>query len=146
MAGKRRFGSVRQFRSGRWQARYTGPDGVRHLAPGTFATKTDALVWLDVKAAEIARGEWLDPDAGRVPLGGYAAKWIAERPLGRRTEEKYDRLLRLHIEPELGRGRSHRHHPWLGAVLARWVVERGRGSGDGGRRVSAVAGGDEHGA
>ena len=61
MGRKRRFGSVRQFPSGRWQARYSGPDGLRHTAPGTFATKTDALVWLDVKAAEIARGEWFDP-------------------------------------------------------------------------------------
>lgn len=102
MGRKRRFGSVRQFPSGRWQARYSGPDGLRHTAPGTFATKTDALVWLDVKAAEIARGEWFDPEAGRLPLGEYAAKWIAERPLSRRTADKYDRLLRLHIAPELG--------------------------------------------
>jgi integrase len=102
MTVKRRFGTVRQFPSGRWQARYSGPDGLRHTAPGTFATKTDALVWLDVKAAEIARGEWFDPDAGRVPLGEYAAKWIAERPLAPRTVDKYGRLLRLHIEPDLG--------------------------------------------
>lgn len=102
MAGKRRFGNVRQFRSGRWQARYTGPDGLTHLAPHTFPTKTDALVWLDVKAAEIALGDWIDPDLGRVPLGEYAAKWIAERPVTPRTADKYRRLLRLHIEPTLG--------------------------------------------
>ena len=102
MARKRRLGTVRQFPSGRWQARYTGPDGLRHTAPGTFATKRDALVWLDVLAGEIARGEWFDSDAGRVPLGPYAAKWIAERPLSRRTADKYDRLLRLQITPKLG--------------------------------------------
>lgn len=99
---RRRFGNVRQLRSGRYQVRYTGPDGLIHLAPRTFETKTDALVWLDVKAGEIAKGEWFDPDAGRVPLGEYAEQWIAERPLSRRTVEKYERLLRLHIEPELG--------------------------------------------
>jgi len=99
---RRRFGNVRQFRSGRWQARYTGPDGLVHRAPMTFATRTDAQVWLDVKAAEIAKGEWFDPDAGLVPLGEYAAKWIAERPLSRRTVDKYERLLRLHLQPELG--------------------------------------------
>jgi integrase len=102
MGAKRRFGNVRQFRSGRWQARYTGPDGLTYPAPHTFATKTDALVWLDVKAAEIALGDWVDPNVGRVPLGEYAAKWVAERPLASRTVDKYKRLLRLHIEPELG--------------------------------------------
>jgi len=83
MARKRRFGNVRQFPSGQWQARYSGPDGVRHTAPATFATKRDALVWLDVEAGEIARREWFDPDAGRVPLSEYAEKWIADRPLAR---------------------------------------------------------------
>jgi hypothetical protein len=102
MGAKRRFGNVRQFRSDRWQARYTGPDGLTYPAPHTFATKTDALVWLDVKAAEIALGDWVDPNVGRVPLGEYAAKWVAERPLASRTVDKYKRLLRLHIEPELG--------------------------------------------
>jgi integrase len=102
MAGKRRFGNVRQFRSGRWQARYTGPDGLTHLAPHTFPTKTDAIVWLDVKAAEIALGDWIDPNLGRVGLGEYAAKWITERPVAPRTADKYQRLLRLHIEPTLG--------------------------------------------
>jgi integrase len=51
----------------------------------------------------IARGTWLDPDAGRVPLGDYVAKWIAERPgLAPRTVGKYEDLLRLHIRPVLG--------------------------------------------
>ncbi|HSI93561.1 MAG TPA: tyrosine-type recombinase/integrase [Jiangellaceae bacterium] len=55
-----------------------------------------------MKAAEIAKGEWFDPDVGRVPLGEYAAQWIAERPLSRRTIDKYERLLRLHVVPDLG--------------------------------------------
>lgn len=41
--------------------------------------------------------------ARQVPLGEYAEKWIAERPLSSRTVDKYDRLLRLHLKPELGR-------------------------------------------
>jgi hypothetical protein len=59
-------------------------------------------VWLDVKAAEIALGQWIDPIRGRVPLGEHAAKWIAERPLAPRTVDKYERLLRLHVETGLG--------------------------------------------
>jgi integrase len=100
---RRRFGSVRQLRSGRWQARYQGPDGLVRPAPRTFATETDANVWLTVTEAEIVQGNWTDPYAGRIPLGLYAAKWIAERPgLAPRTTALYEDLLRLHIDPALG--------------------------------------------
>ncbi len=43
MATKRStFGSIRKLPSGNIQARFTGPDGVKHLAPGTFLTRGDA--------------------------------------------------------------------------------------------------------
>jgi integrase len=99
---RRRFGAVRQLPSGRYQARYPGPDGLIRTAPRTFDTETDANVWLTVTQAQLIKGDWLDPDAGRVPLGEYTAKWIAERPLARRTADKYSRLLRLHLAPTLG--------------------------------------------
>ena len=100
---RRRFGSVRQLPSGRYQVRYQGPDGLLRPADRTFATETDANVWLTVTEAEMLRGEWIDPDAGRVPLGEYAAEWIAQRPrLAPRTVALYETLLRLHIEPTLG--------------------------------------------
>jgi integrase len=103
-AKRRRFGRVRKLPSGRWQARYPGPDGIDRPAPSTFRTKTDADVWLANVEADMRRGAWIDPDAGRVPLGEYAATWIAERPgLSPRTVGKYEDLLRLHIAPLLGR-------------------------------------------
>lgn len=75
-----------------------------HTAPKTFATQTDAERWLSVTEGEIVRGDWMNPDAGRVPLGDYAAKWVDERPgLAPRTVDRYRRLLRLHIRPKLGR-------------------------------------------
>ena len=118
---RRRFGSVRQLPSGRWQARYRGPDGLMRPAPRTFDTETDASVWLTVTEAQIIRGDWLDPDAGRVPVGGYAAKWIAERPgLAPRTVDRYQRLLRLHIAPKLGQSDLADVSP---AVVRRWRAE-----------------------
>jgi integrase len=100
---RRRFGSVRQLPSGRYQVRYRGPDGLMRPADRTFDTETDAKVWLTMTEAEMLRGEWIDPDAGRVPLGDYAAAWIAQRPrLAPRTVALYESLLRLHIEPTLG--------------------------------------------
>ena len=43
---KRYFGNVRQRASGRWQARYTGPDGVTYSAPVTFDSRQYADAYL----------------------------------------------------------------------------------------------------
>src|ERR1700722_5085794 len=104
--GKRRFGRVRQLPSGRWQARYPGPDGTDRPAPETFATKTDAGIWLTLKEAEIRTGDWIDPDAGAVLFADFATSWVAERPgLRPKTVQLYEGLVRLHLVPvfaELG--------------------------------------------
>jgi len=102
MPARRRFGRVRRLPSGRYQARYPGPDGIDRPAPDTFATKTDADVWLTVKEAEIRSGTWLDPDAGNVAFAGFAVSWVAERPgLRPKTVQLYEGLVRLHIVPVL---------------------------------------------
>lgn len=99
----RHFGTVRQLPSGRWQVRYYPPDGLRRSAPQTFDRKQDATAWLTQLEAQLLRGDWIDPDAGRVSLREYASTWLRERPgLGDRTRESYDDLLRLHILPSLG--------------------------------------------
>jgi integrase len=100
--GKRRFGRVRRLPSGRYQARYQGPDGLDRPAPETFRTKTDAEVWLTVKEAEIRRGDWLDPEAGRAAFLHYAESWISDQVLKPRTEELYRGLLRNHLVPTFG--------------------------------------------
>jgi hypothetical protein len=67
MPAKRRrrtstFGTVRKLSSGRWQARYTGPDGVlQRPAPVTFDTKHAADLWLADKRLEIEGGRWIKP-------------------------------------------------------------------------------------
>ncbi|RZU73463.1 site-specific recombinase XerC [Micromonospora kangleipakensis] len=99
---KRRFGSVRKLPSGAWQARYTGADGLPRKAPTTFDTKRSAEQWLVEMEAELLRGEWLDPDAGKVTLAAYADRWVRERDLKARTREEYVRHLRLHVQPYLG--------------------------------------------
>ena len=77
---QRRFGTIRRLPSGRWQARYPGPDGVRRAADDTFATKTEAQDWLTLKEAEILEEDWIDPGAAEVLVPDYAATWIDERP------------------------------------------------------------------
>ncbi|MFG2003435.1 tyrosine-type recombinase/integrase [Spirillospora sp. NPDC048911] len=72
-------------------------------APHTFATKKDADQWLVLKEAEIKRGEWLDPDAGKVPFEVFAKQWVDDRVLRPRTEGLYRGLLKNHLLPTFGK-------------------------------------------
>ena len=93
---RRQFGSIRKLPSGRFQVRYTGPDGRTRAAPRTFARKDEARRWLTFAEAQMIRGEWIDPDQGKVLLTDYARMWIQERPkLRPRTVELYSLLLRF---------------------------------------------------
>jgi integrase len=99
---RRRFGAVRQYRSGRWTASYLGPSGERIRSGETFATKKEAEIWLSQVEADLSRGDWRAPDAGAVNFRVYAEKWVEERELAVRTEDLYRHLLRLHIFPTFG--------------------------------------------
>ena len=96
------WGGVRRLPSGRYQARYR-MDGIEYLADDTFRTKREADAYLAGLRADIERGAWVDPDAGRVTLAVYSSQWLKERPnLRPRTRELYEGELRLHILPALG--------------------------------------------
>ncbi|GAA1993433.1 site-specific integrase [Amycolatopsis minnesotensis] len=100
--GHRGFGNVRQRASGKWQARYPGPDGQIRSAPNMFDSKRAAERWLSLTETQIMKGEWIDPERAKVTLGHYAGQWITQRPgLRPRTVELYRWLLRKHIEADL---------------------------------------------
>ena len=52
-ARRRRFGRIRQLPSGRYQARYLGPDGSDIAAPQTFSRRADADRWLAQTEARV---------------------------------------------------------------------------------------------
>jgi Phage integrase, N-terminal SAM-like domain len=99
---KRRFGSIRKLPSGAWQARYTGPDGLLRTGPSPFDAQRAAERWLVETEADMLKGEWVDPDAGKVRLDEYLTRWIKERDLKPRTREEYERTIRLHVQAPLG--------------------------------------------
>jgi integrase len=101
---KRHFGNARELPSGRWQVRYRGPDGKLRPAPNTFKDKRSAQRWLSLKEAEIARGEWIDPDAGKVTVEEWGRRWLAsvEPSLKPKTRELYGSLLRTLVVPRFG--------------------------------------------
>ena len=103
--GRRDFGSARRRDNGRWQARYRDPNGRVHTR--MFATKGDATRFLSGIRADLDRGEWFDPNAGRQLLSDYARSWVKTRrvrgrPLAPRTVALYEWLLDKHVLPALG--------------------------------------------
>lgn len=100
-AGRRRFGALRKLPSGRLQASYLGPDGLRHAAPQTFATKRDADRWLSLVESEIMRGVWSVAQHQRLLFGIWAERWFAsyEVQLKRTTSATYRLLLDRSILP-----------------------------------------------
>ena len=58
MSTRKSWGAIRRLPSKRYQASFMGPDKVRHLAPDTFKTKTEASEWLAQIRSDIRDGFW----------------------------------------------------------------------------------------
>lgn len=93
---------IRRLDANRWQARYRDPDDHRERARN-FSTKGAAERWLDQITAGLVRGDYADPNAGRVTVGEYAGKWFAAtRALKPSTSNSYRSLLDEHVLPKWG--------------------------------------------
>jgi len=101
---RRSFGKVRKLPSGRWQASYVEPDGVkRFTAPHTFDTKGDAETWLTTVRADMVRGLWKPPTTEKpVTFDEYATAWLAGRTLKPRTRDHYSKLIASRLSPTFG--------------------------------------------
>ncbi|MFQ5968685.1 MAG: tyrosine-type recombinase/integrase [Acidimicrobiia bacterium] len=86
--------------SGRYRARYQGPNG--KWRSRTFDRKVDAQRWLNKELANVDRGEWVDPRAGRITFEVVAERWMAGRSSLRESTRSRDRsLLNSLILPRL---------------------------------------------
>lgn len=102
---KRGFGNIRKLPSGRYQVRFTDPDGNYIKAPKTFAAKVDAEAWLTDRRREIDAKLWNPASVAqpeKVTFGAYAATWlagrqVAGRPIKARTREHYQAILDDHL-------------------------------------------------
>lgn len=100
--GRERSGSIRKLPSGRWQARYWTLDGRRVAARRTFATKTDARLWLSGVMVDESHGARVVNATAAATLGEYAGAWLKDRGgVSPRTREIYEGQLRLHILPRV---------------------------------------------
>jgi hypothetical protein len=132
------IGRVRRLPSGRYQARYLGPDGADRPAPQTFGTKREAEVWLALKEGEIRRGNTLTAEAGAslaelMTRMGHSSTRAAKVYLHAREErdrqlaDVLDRMARR----ELKRSGTARNADRSGTYRARGRSSgRGRGTDD----------------
>jgi integrase len=106
---KRSFGHIRKLPSGKHQASFTSPIGVRVNAPYTFLTRGDASAWLSGQEVMISSGKWgAASSTVNVESNGfleYAERHIrlqtnADGSLLREsTKNLYKRLLRVNLKP-----------------------------------------------
>ena len=93
MGRSRPFGTLDRLPSGRYRARYWQLG--RQVSAGcAFATKAEARAWLAGVETDMTRGLHVDPSAGSIRFGDYAATWMSQRALRPHTRETYESQLR----------------------------------------------------
>ncbi len=100
----------------RWREFPGGPQKTKH-----FDRKGDAERFTDALRGDLARGVYIDPQAGRIRFQDYAEQWRAGQLHRRSTATQTETYLRLHAYPIFG-------HLLLGAVrrsdIQSWVKGR----------------------
>ncbi len=71
----------------------------------TFRTKQEAEDWLTQQQASVLRGEHQDPRRADRPFADAVAAWRETRlpSLAPKTRDRYEDVLRLHLEPAFGK-------------------------------------------
>lgn len=106
-------------RNGRWLARWRDPS--HRQRKKSFRRRIDAERFLANLQAEMNRGYYVDPAAGKVLIGDYAKVWSAGLShLKVSTAERYRGIVRTHIEP---RWSSYRLSSVATSDVAAWVGE-----------------------
>jgi hypothetical protein len=103
----------------RWRVRYLDQGGAERSR--SFDTKAAAEAFRDTTAADVRRGTWLDPDAGKITLRKYAEGWLSMQSVQESTREAVEMRLRRHVYPALGRA-----VPWASSPAAHHWYRAGR--------------------
>ena len=86
----------------RYRARYIGPDGTEKSKSFPDKQKRLADLWLTNIEADMARGQYIDPQASRTTFRDYAERWIAALTTDLSSRAAVEGRLRLHAMPYLG--------------------------------------------
>ncbi len=87
-------------RAKRWLGSYDDPDG--NEVSKAFRTRAAADKWGKAREAEVERGEWIDPRAGKTLVRAEGQKWLRLRRGGYGTRARYTSVWHNHVEPAFG--------------------------------------------
>lgn len=95
-----KMGSIRRRSDGRWEGRYTGPDGRQRSVYGK--TQKAAAEALRAATHDVDRGSWLEPS--RMTVSEWLDEWRRDycAHVNPRTLKLYGTILRLYIVPSVG--------------------------------------------
>ncbi|MFD5101704.1 tyrosine-type recombinase/integrase [Streptomyces albidochromogenes] len=86
----------------RYRARYVGPDGAEKSKSFPDKQKRLADAWLTNIEADMARGQYIDPRAGRTTFREYTERWLSSLTTDLVSRAAVEGRLRLHALPYLG--------------------------------------------
>lgn len=93
--------SKRYGRGKRWRVRWSDPH-TGETRTALFERKAEAERHDMSMQADISRGQYIDPRAGKITIAEYAAQWRAHQLHRDSTADMVERAFRLHILPVLG--------------------------------------------
>lgn len=92
--------SKRHGRGKRWRVRYT--DDAGQPRERLFDRKADAERWDANTRADVSRGVYVDPDAGKVTVEVYGEQWRMNQLHRDSTVDRVERSLRVHVYSVIG--------------------------------------------
>ncbi|MFI2346895.1 tyrosine-type recombinase/integrase [Streptomyces sp. NPDC019443] len=86
----------------RYRARYIGPDGTEKSKSFPDRQKRLAEQWLTQIESDMSRGQYIDPQGGRLTVRQHAQRWLASLTMDPGTFVGTEQRIRLHVLPYLG--------------------------------------------
>jgi integrase len=107
----------------RWLACWIDPDGRQRSR--AFKIQAAADKHWQVMETDKERGDYRDPDAGKVLFGDLGKRWLASGVVDPSTIIRYKTVYRLHVEPIFGRRQVRAIKPsqiqaWIGQLSERF--------------------------
>lgn len=109
----------------RYRVRYLAPDGKEKSQSFPDKKKRDAQAFLANVQADILKGTYVDPDAGRTTFKQYADEWLAAATTDVLTRDRIEYELRLHVYPVIGHRPIASIQPTTIREWARKIQEKG---------------------
>lgn len=96
-----RMASQRHGRGKRWRVRWVDPE-TGYTRTESFGRRADAERHDANMRADISRGQYVDPRAGKLTVAAYAEQWRRSLLHRGSTAERTERVIRRHVVPVLG--------------------------------------------